>query len=132
MLNISISQLRGQTFDGAANMSGKYQGAQALISKEQPLALYVHCLMHCGNLVAQSAIESSPVVRDSAALANDLAVYSHQSPKLSNILKSVQLQHNESASLLRPLCPTRVLCRGPALKYILNNLENILIALEQF
>ena len=49
------------------------------------------------------------------------------STKLSNILKTVQKQHDVSSTLLRPLCPTRVLCRGPALKCILNNLDCILV-----
>ena len=47
-------------------------------------------------------------------------------------LKFVQVQHDQAASLLRPLCPTRVLCRGPALKCIQKNLSTILVALEQF
>lgn len=131
-LNLPIAMLRAQTYDGAANMSGKFNGAQALVAKEQPLALYVHCLMHCGNLAAQSALESTACIRNSTALANDLAVFSRQSTKLSNILKSVQVQHDQAASLLRPLCPTRVLCRGPALKCLLKTLSTILIALEQF
>ena len=29
-LNLPLSALRGQTYDGAANMSGKYSGTQAL------------------------------------------------------------------------------------------------------
>ena len=53
--NLSISNLRGQTYDGAANMAGSYTGCQAIISRMQPLALYVHCGAHCVNLVAQSA-----------------------------------------------------------------------------
>jgi len=33
-LNIPISGLRGQTYDGAANMSGKFSGAQAVLKRE--------------------------------------------------------------------------------------------------
>ena len=51
-LDLSITSLRGQSDDGAANMSGAYQGAQALIRKHSPLALFVHCGAHCTNLVA--------------------------------------------------------------------------------
>ena len=47
-------------------------------------------------------------------------------------IKQVQAQHNAVVSLLRPLCLTRVLCRGPALKHILSNLEYILQALEEY
>jgi len=73
---------------GASNMAGKHNEVQALIARKQPLALYVHCLMHFGNLAAQAALESSVTNRDSTSLANELAVFSRQSTKLSGILKS--------------------------------------------
>lgn len=50
-LNLSITSLRGQAYDGAANMAGKYSGAQAIIKREQPLAPFVHCGAHCVNLI---------------------------------------------------------------------------------
>jgi len=39
---LSITQCRGQAFDGASNMSGIRNGAQALFKKDEPRALYVH------------------------------------------------------------------------------------------
>jgi len=131
-LNLPISMLRGQTYDGASNMAGKFNGTQALIAGKQPLAIYVHCLMHAGNLAAQSALESAAPVRDAIGTANAVAVFSRQSTKLSNVLKAVQKQHDVCAALLRPLCPTRVLCRGPALKCILRNFDCILDALQEY
>ena len=52
-LQLPVTALRGQTYDGASNMSGKYRGCQAIIHAEQPLALFVHCGAHCVNLVSQ-------------------------------------------------------------------------------
>lgn len=43
---IDTQYLRGQGYDGAAAMAGKYNGVQAYIKKEHPLALYVHCSAH--------------------------------------------------------------------------------------
>ena len=57
-LNLSITGLRGQAYDGAANMAGIYSGAQA-IKKHQPLAPYVHCGAHCVNLTTQHACTAS-------------------------------------------------------------------------
>ena len=37
-LQLPIENLRAQTYDGAANMSGHYKGCQAEIKKVQPLA----------------------------------------------------------------------------------------------
>ena len=42
--SLSLGQCRGQTFQGAANMSGVRCGVQALVKKEESHALYVHCL----------------------------------------------------------------------------------------
>lgn len=40
-IGLSIDNLRGQGYDGGANMA-KNNGVQAFISKEQPLAFYTH------------------------------------------------------------------------------------------
>ena len=124
--------LRGQSYDGASNMSGRWNGTQALILKIQPLAIYVHCLMHSGNLAMLEAMESTAMIRDASGYANELALFSRHSTKLSSILKLVQLEHAKATSLLRPLCPTRVLCRGSALMHILTYLEEILEVLETY
>lgn len=39
-LNLSFDQLRAQTYDGAANMSGIYNGCQAKVREIQSLALF--------------------------------------------------------------------------------------------
>lgn len=46
-LNLPLSQLRGQTYDEAFNMAGQRQGLQALLKKEQSLALCCHYGTHC-------------------------------------------------------------------------------------
>ncbi|XP_043483555.1 uncharacterized protein LOC122512016 [Leptopilina heterotoma] len=46
---------RSQSFDNAANMSGKYKGLQALIKVENPLAEHLPCFAHSLNLVGKSA-----------------------------------------------------------------------------
>ncbi|XP_041374100.1 zinc finger MYM-type protein 1-like [Gigantopelta aegis] len=48
-LNLPITHLRAQTYDGASNMSGKYQGCQALIKKVQPLHA-LRCTHHAPHL----------------------------------------------------------------------------------
>jgi len=106
-LNLPISMLCGQTYDGASNMSVKFSGTQALIAGKQPLAVYVHCLMHCGNSVAQSILESSAPIRDAISMANDAAVFSRQSTKLSNVLKEVK---NNTTSALRCASPSTEYC----------------------
>ena len=61
LLQLPLACLRGQTYDGAANMAGVYNGAQALARQEQPLALFVHCISHCVNLATEAAMTESNV-----------------------------------------------------------------------
>lgn len=88
-LNIPMSGLRGQTYDGAANMSGRHSGAQAELKRQQPLALHVHCGTHCLNLISQSACLASPVIRDALPWIHELGTLSHQSGKCKTIFSAV-------------------------------------------
>jgi hypothetical protein len=130
-LGLPVANLRGQTYDGASSMSGKYNGTQASIAKQQPLAIYVHCLMHAGNLVAQEALESSNIIQDAVSLTNDDAATCSRSTKLTTILRGLQAEKHYRASI-RPLCPTRVLVRGAALKTILDQFETLCEALGEY
>ena len=49
--NIQLSDMRGQGYDGAPNMSPGHSGVQARIRKLAPLATYVDCGGHCLNLI---------------------------------------------------------------------------------
>lgn len=49
--NLSMSDIRGQSYDGASNMRGVYSGLQARVLNVNPYAPYVHCCAHRLNLV---------------------------------------------------------------------------------
>ena len=51
-LGIDIADCRGQSYDGASNMSGKLTGQQTRVKEiAGATALYVHCCAHILNLV---------------------------------------------------------------------------------
>lgn len=56
-IGLNIENIRGQGYDGGSNMSGRINGVQALILKEQPLAIYTHCFNHSLNLCLSKACE---------------------------------------------------------------------------
>ena len=56
--DVDIMNCRGQSYDNAANMSGKFRGMQAMIKKVNPFALYVPCAAHSLNLIGQAAVDS--------------------------------------------------------------------------
>lgn len=50
--NVSFKKLVAQTYDGASNMSGCYNGLQALVQQRINCnVMYVHCYAHSLNLV---------------------------------------------------------------------------------
>ena len=54
---IPLSNCRGQSYDNASNMSGKYTGLQARIHQLNEFAIYVPCAGHSLNLVGVKAAE---------------------------------------------------------------------------
>ena len=54
---VDIADCRGQSYDNASNMSGKYNGMQAIIRQHSEMAHYVPCAAHSLNLVGQSAAD---------------------------------------------------------------------------
>ena len=45
-LGLTMDNCRGQSYDGAGNMAGRYVGASTLIQHQFPKAIYVHCMNH--------------------------------------------------------------------------------------
>jgi hypothetical protein len=48
---LTITQIRGQGYDGASNMKGEIKGLKTLIMKESQSAYYIHCFAHQLQLV---------------------------------------------------------------------------------
>ena len=54
---LDIKNCRGQSYDNAANMSGKYNGMQQRIQQISLYAIYIPCAAHSLNLVGRSAVD---------------------------------------------------------------------------
>jgi len=111
-LNIPLEKLRGYSFDGASNMSGRLNGVQAKLKEKQPKSMYVHCVCHSLDLVLQEASSEVPMIRDSLSLVKDCANVFLESAKRKQKLKELAADiavvhgHTDSVTLLA-LCPTR-------------------------
>ena len=131
-LNLPIANLRAQTYDGASNMAGKCQGCQALIKTAQPLAHYTHCGAHVTHLVCAKAVESAPFIRDALNVVQELGGFYNASGKFKHLYLEQQVPDGSSSPVrLKPLCPTRWLSRGVAVRAVLANYKHILAALEE-
>ena len=71
-VGLDLLKVRGQCYDGASNMAGKFNGAQALITERVPQAYYVHCKSHCLN-IAVVHISKLQCVRTMMATVQDIA-----------------------------------------------------------
>ncbi|KAF0683297.1 Uncharacterized protein FWK35_00036272, partial [Aphis craccivora] len=59
---VELKFLRGQGYDGAASMSGIYNGVQSHIRQIYPPAMYVHCSAHILNLVVSKSCGVRPIM----------------------------------------------------------------------
>ena len=63
-MQLSLTDLRAQAYDGASNMSGKNTGVSVQIAAEQPNALSTHCQGHSLNLGIKTTITNSKQMKD--------------------------------------------------------------------
>ena len=60
-LRLSLVNLRGQGYDGAANLGGEKSGVQKQIREQQPKAMYTHCAGYSLNLAIMTSCSAPPV-----------------------------------------------------------------------
>ncbi|KAK0134978.1 Zinc finger MYM-type protein 1 [Merluccius polli] len=118
MNDLQIENMRGQGYDGAANMSGQYKGLQTRILQHNAKALYVHCYAHCLNLVLVESAKSSLHFITFFNLVEKLYVFFAASSKRHTAFVKCQqdLHPGERVIQLQKLSDTRWACREKALK----------------
>ncbi|XP_037797777.1 zinc finger MYM-type protein 1-like [Penaeus monodon] len=122
---IPLADCRGQGYDNAANMSGKYNGAQQHILAENPLCLYSPCACHSLNLCGA----------DSAACCKEVVTFFGMVQMVYNLFSSSPqrwsiLQEN-IGSFLHGLSGTRWTDRVASVRPFAAQLPGIRSALEQ-
>ena len=60
-IGLEVSNLRGQSYDGAGNMAGRQKGAAARISAVEQKPTYIHCNAHQLNLCIARACKILPI-----------------------------------------------------------------------
>ncbi|XP_050063088.1 zinc finger MYM-type protein 1-like [Aphis gossypii] len=128
---INTQYLRGQVYDGAAAMAGKYNGVQAYVKKEHPLALYVHCSAHSLNLAVSVSCNVSQI-RNCMGTIGKLRDF-FMFPKRKSILsKAIEISENNiSKKSLERNCETRWIERYHSVSDFLELFECVEEALEE-
>ena len=107
---LDIADLRGQGYDGAPTMSGRFNGCQAVVQRHQPLASYTHCFSHRVNLVISKAC-NLPAFRSMLVTVSQICDFFCNSPKRTKMLEDL-VEADETVTAhkkrrLKSLCDTR-------------------------
>ncbi len=126
---LEIENCRGQGYDGAAAMSGKFNGVQAIISNKVKSALYVHCTNHCLNLALSSSSETASIRNTTGTVE---AVYNFFNyPKRQNCLQQYLDKGVSEKTKLQKFSPTRWVERHTSISTFLDLQSAIIPALEE-
>ncbi len=135
---IPVSNLRGQCYDGASNVSGIHAGLQALMRDHSPTAIYTHCYAHVLNLVIVDSMTNNRVARDFFGTLQNLYVFIENCTKRHAIFVKYQEQFNASVNsekrriyVLKKLSETRWACRAESIKAIYYTIESIIATLKE-
>ena len=127
---IPLESCRGQAYDGAANMAGHLNGVAAQIKRDEPRALFVHCLAHSVNLCLQECARQSKPVSDALTIVNELYNFIQLSPKRLTLFNKLKAELAPENPNVKPLCPTRWTVRTSAINSVIKNYSVLLQELE--
>ena len=120
---LPLSSCRGQGYDGASAMMGRYTGVAARIRREVPSAVAVHCLAHCLDLCLQDTVRKVRLARQSLDAAKEIIKVITSSPKRGALFETFKSEICPDGGGLRPLCPTRWAVRHVSIGALLRNYQ---------
>ena len=130
-LGLSMANCRGQSYDGAGNMAGKYNGVSSLIQGQFSKVLYVHCMNHRLNLCVADTC-SDYLVKDMMSIVRSLSSFFSGSPKRQQHLKEKVkgLLPASKHEVLINVCETRWIARLDGLDRIVELLLPVVCTIE--
>lgn len=103
----NLKYLYGQGYDGAAAMSGCFNGVQSIIREKHPLALYVHCSSHNLNLALAHSCQLQDI-RNCVGIVTKVGVFFNSSAQRIHSLKEqLEDQGVTNVQTLLSICGTR-------------------------
>ncbi|CAN1130067.1 hypothetical protein LINPERPRIM_LOCUS13014 [Linum perenne] len=90
---ISKLKLRGQGYDGASNMSGKFNGLKTLFLKVSSYACFVHCFAHRLQLTLVSSAKDCDPIWDFYSILDKVINIVKSSPELNTELQEQHIRH---------------------------------------
>jgi hypothetical protein len=129
---LEATNIVGQGYDGAANMSSSRVGVQARIKERSPWANYFHCSGHALNLVIAHSC-GLVSIRNMLDKMKSVSLYFRFSPKREGLLNSIILRtmaNSVRKKALLDICRTRWAERHDAYTHFYQSFVYIVRALE--
>ena len=128
---LSLRDLRGQCYDGSANMSGAKSGCRAILQQSAPKAVYFHCAAHQLNLAVVAACKIQGF-RSTESTIGEIARFFAFSAKRQHFLdKGLEVVTPEAhAKKLKDACRTRWVQRIDAYTVFTELLPAVRIVLQ--
>ncbi|XP_065652763.1 zinc finger MYM-type protein 1-like [Hydra vulgaris] len=119
--DLNIKNCRGQSYDNASAMSGKYNGLQSKILKNNKLASWIPCATHSLNLVGKAAAECCTAAVEFFDFLEQLYVFFTASTKRYELLvKALSLEKTKTRiHVPQRVNTTRWSCRSDATKALI-------------
>ena len=96
-MQLSLSNLRAQAYDGASNTFGRNTGVTVQVAAEQPKTFSTHCKRHSLNLGTKTTMTNSKQMKDVMGTLTEIISLVKYSPKRENLLENIKdLIHFES------------------------------------
>jgi hypothetical protein len=129
-LGLQIENCRGQSYDNASNMSGKYTGVQARIKNLCQYAEFIPCSAHSLNLVGINAVESCNEVASFFGFLQELYNFFSSSTNRWQTLNE-NIKENSEPLTLKNRSTTRWCADSNATKALRKNYAVILKVLKE-
>ena len=117
---LDLNYLRGQAYDGAGNMAGKYHGAAAIIQSSFPKAVYVHCAAHTLNLCVVAACSIQCVKNMMSNMVEICQFFSNSAKRELELENNIKSMNCSKATKLVNSCKTRWVARINAFEVFLD------------
>ena len=91
--------VRGQSYDGASNMSGVYNGLQAKLKEHSKNAFYIWCSSHRLNLVLANAANCIPEAKTFFGVLEQIYTILTASHKRFAMLELCLQEHNVKSTV---------------------------------
>lgn len=125
--DVDFTKCRGQSYDNAANMSGRYNGMQQKIRERNKYAVYIPCAGHSLNLVGRAAVDCCLEAVNFFAIVQSLYTFFSGSTKRWAVLKSFL---EPDSTVAKCLSDTRWEAHAKSTSAIYDGYESIIDALD--